>query len=137
MSDEPLDGNEEFANIIMGMSDHTTDPARPFTGQPHTDNGKRGQAEVRGIRFRDLADCVVKAWVDAAAHTVPDESKQDELRRRADDGTLNYNDLYALECGDIDPLALVRNVGCRVEMAMGIYPNVSPLACDDLPEDSQ
>lgn len=122
--------DDDLSDLIMGLSDHTTDADRPFTGQPHTDNGERGKTEVQGIRFRDLADCVVKAWIDAAGHTIEDEALRDELRERADDGTLNYNDLYQLECGDIDPLALVQSVSVRVEKMMGIYPNVPPLQGD-------
>lgn len=114
-------------DIIYELSNHTTDPERPFTGQLHTDNGERGKTEVTGIRFRDLADCVVQAWVDAAGHTIEDEEKRDELRRRADDGTLNYNDVYLLKCGDVDPLALQQNIACRVEKMMGIFPNVPRL----------
>ncbi len=115
---------DDLGGIVTGLSDHTTDPERPFTGQPHTVNGERGMTEVKGIRFRDLADCIVKAWIDAAGHTIQDETLRDELCRRSDDGTLNYNDVYKLECGDVDPLALMQNVCCRVEKAMGIYPNV-------------
>lgn len=126
---------DDLGDLLMGLSDHTTDPDRPFTGQPHTDNGGRGKTEVTGIRFRDLADCVVKAWIDAASHTIEDEVLRDELIRRADDGTLNYNDVYKLECGGIDPLALMQNVCCRVEKAMGIYPNVPKLEFDDQSED--
>lgn len=118
-------------DLLIAVTDHTTDPDRPFTGQPHTVNGQRGKTEVKGIRFRDLADCVVKAWIDAAVHTIEDESLGDELRQRANDGTLNYNDIYQLECGDIDPLALMQNVCCRVEKAMGIFPNVPKLDCDN------
>lgn len=114
----------DLGDIISGTLDHTTDPDRPFTGQPHTVTGNRGKTEVRGIRFRDLADCVVKAWIDAAVHTIEDEALQDELRTRADDGTLNYNDLYRLgDLNEVDPIALMQNVSCRVEKAMGIFPN--------------
>ncbi len=122
--------DESLGGIINDLSNHQTDPGRPFTGQPHTDNGERGKTELNGIRFRDLADCVVKAWIDSAVHTIEDESLRDELRRRADDGTLNYNDIFLLECGDVDPLALVQNVSIRVEKAMGIYPNVPRLEAE-------
>ena len=126
-----MTSSEELSDLVMRLTDHTTDPDRPFTGQPHTDNGERGKTEVTGIRFRDLADCVVKAWIDAAGHTIEDESLRDEMYRRSDDGTLNYNDVYNIECGDIDPVALVQNVCCRVEKAMGIYPNVPSLRTED------
>jgi len=114
----------ELGEIITNMSDHSTDPGRPFTGQPWTINGNRGKTEVKGIRFRDLADCIVKAWIDSAVHTIEDESLLDELSRRSEDGTLNYNDVFKLEGGDVDPLALMQDVCCRVEKAMGIFPNI-------------
>lgn len=112
------DSDFDLGVAIMSFSDHTTDPSRPFTGQKHTCQGERGRAEVRGIRFRDLADCVVKAFIDST----PEVS--DELRERADDGTLNYNDLYTLDSSEMDPIALIQNISCRVEKAMKIYPNI-------------
>ncbi|KKL81394.1 hypothetical protein LCGC14_1995240 [marine sediment metagenome] len=119
--------DRDLGDIIESMTDHTTDPDRPFTGQPHTDQGERGKTEVKGIRFRDLADCMVKAFVNSAGSDVEDEGLRDELYRRAEDGTLNYNDLYKLDLSEMDPLALVQNTMCRVEKMMGIYPNVPKL----------
>ena len=110
--------------MAESFADQTTDPDRPFTGHPHTDNGERGKTEVRGICFRDLADCVVKALVDAA----PDAS--DELRARADDGTLLWNDVYGLDLSEVNSISIVQNVSCRVEKMMGIYPNLPPLHAD-------
>ena len=114
----------DLNEIIMGLSDHTTDPDRPFTGQPHTENGERGKTEIKGLRFRDLADCIVKAWIDAGSVTIENEASAEELRKRAEDGTLNYNDVYNIECGEIDPLALMQCIIVRVEKAMKIYPNI-------------
>lgn len=125
----------ELDGIIHELSNHLTDPNRPFTGQPHTDNGERGKTEVKGIRFRDLADCVVKAFVDAAGFSIEDEAEREELYRRADDGTLNYNDVYRLDLSKMDPLALMQSVCCRVEKAMGIYPNVPKLHYESEAED--
>lgn len=127
--EEPMD----LGDIITGLSDHLTDPSRPFTGQPHTDNGERGKTEVKGIRFRDLADCIVRAFIDAAGFTIEDEELRDALYRRAEDGTLNYNDVYLLDLSQMDPLALLKNTCCRVEKVMGIFPNVPKLNCDNLP----
>ena len=118
MSDDPI---SELGDIFAQLNDHTVDPNRPFTGQPHTDNGKRGMTEVKGIRFRDLADCVVKAMVISC----PDVSE--ELRRRAEDGTLNWNDVYDLDFNEVDPIAIVQAVSCEVEKVMGIFPNIEPL----------
>ena len=123
--------DSDLPDILAGLTDFTTDPERPFNGQRHTSQGERGKTEVRGIRYRDLSDAVCKAWIDAAGHTIEDEQLRDELRQRADDGTLNYNDLYELECGDVDPVALILSVCCRVEKLMGIYPNVPRLRGSD------
>lgn len=108
-----------FGEIITSLTDNTTDKDRPFTGQSHTDQGERGKTEIKGIRFRDLADCVVRAFV-AAANFDCDE----ELNQRARDGTLNYNDLFTLDLDKMDPVALIQNIGCEVEKAMGIFPNI-------------
>ena len=122
--------DRDLGDIIESMTDHTTDPDRPFTGQPQTYQGERGKTEVKGIRFRDLADCVARVFVDAAGFDIEDEVVRDELYRRAEDGTLNYNDLYTLNLSKMDPVALIQNIGCRVEKVMGIYPNVPRLSAD-------
>ena len=122
---------EDLGDIIQGLGDHLTHPDRPFTGQPYTDQGERGKTEVHGIRFRDLADCVAKAFVDASSTDQGSEEEQDEWIRRADDGTLSYNDLYRLDLSKMDPVALIQNVCCRVEEAMGIFPNIPRLECDE------
>lgn len=118
-------------DIIMSLTDQSTDPARPFNGQRQTDFGERGKTEVKGIRFRDLADCICKAFIDCTGFTL---ENADEMRQRADDGTLNYNDLYELDLSEMDPVALIRNVACRVEKMMGIYPNVPKLHTEDAAE---
>jgi hypothetical protein len=119
---------QNLGNIIASMTDHTTDPNRPFTGQPHTCHGERGKTEVKGLRFRDLADCIAKAFVSSAGLDLSDEELREELYRRAEDGTLNYNDLYKLDLSQMDPIAMIQNVGCRVEKLMGIFPNVPKLS---------
>lgn len=126
--DDELQG---LGDIISGLGDELIDPNRPFTGQPHTDSGERGKTEVKGIRFRDLADCVVQAFVDCTSSDLEDEQLAEELRSRAEDGTLNYNDVYKLDTSRMDPLALVQNVTCRVERRMGIFPNVPGLEAND------
>jgi len=107
----------ELNDLITNVTDHTTDPGRPFTGQAHTSQGHRGKTEVKDIRFRDLGDCIAKAFIDSVEST-------DEMRQRANDGTLNYNDLFELDLFDMDPSALINNVCSRVEKMMGIYPNI-------------
>ena len=110
----------DIGKMITDLSDHTTDKNRPFSGQAHTHQGERGKTEVKGIRFRDLADCAVRAFV------VSCETAGGELRKRCDDGTLNHNDLFTFDMEDMDPLAFIQNLCCEVEKAMGIFPNVTP-----------
>ncbi len=105
-----------LGEMITSLGDHTTDSDRPFVGN-HWFQDERGKTEVKGICFRDLADCIVKAFVDSV-------ETNDELKKRSNDGTLNYNDLYTLDLSAIDPIALLLNVCCRVEKTMGIYPNI-------------
>lgn len=119
---------EDLRDIIANLTDHTTHKDRPFTGQPHTHDGERGKTEVKGIRFRDLADCSARAYVRACM--MPEELSN-ELNRRADDGTLNYNDLYRIDDPGMDPVALIQNIICEVEKQMSIYPNVPRLESQD------
>lgn len=119
-------------DIISNLSDQTTDPDRPFTGQCHTDQGERGKTEVKGIRFRDLADCIIKAFIDSAGFTL---DNYDEMRQRANDGTLNYNDVDELDLSQMDPIALLQNICYRVEKAMDIYPNLSKGMVDKMIKD--
>jgi len=121
------EAHKELSDAIEALTDHTTDLNRPFTGQPQTENGERGKTEIKGIRFRDLADCLVRAFVNAAALDLKDEKLTQELYRRAKDGTLNYNDLYKLDLSKMDPMSLIQNVNCEVEKMMGIFPNVPKL----------
>jgi hypothetical protein len=99
----------------------TTDPNRPFIGQDHTDEGERGKTEVKGIRFRDLCDCVVKGLFSAAEHESIDF---DEKCKRVENNTITYTDMYGLRLAEMDPNALIQRISCEVEKAMGIYPNI-------------
>lgn len=112
--------------LIWSMGDHLTHKDRPFTGQPHTYDGERGKQELSGIRMRDLADCVARAFVDSTLAIVMDEDEElaERLRQGRKDGTLNYNDLYKLPIDRMDPVALIQNITCQVEDAMGIWPNL-------------
>lgn len=84
------------------------DPSRPYDGQPHTDMGKRGKTEVKGITFRDLRDCFVRACYDSSG--LPAEEWP---------GTI-----YDLPWEDMDIIAVSQNLSCWVEKYMGIYPNL-------------
>lgn len=120
---EPLE-NEDARHIvecigeaIYQLDNHGLDPKRPYNGQPHTDQGVRGQTEVRGLTMRDVMDCFVIGWLRA--------NGKGSLVEAAD---FTYNDIYLHggEC-DIDPLAAMQNMSCEMERRMGIYPNVPGL----------
>ena len=94
---------------------------RPYNGQPHTDEGERGKTLVEGLTMRDVCDCMAIGLLDASG--IP------ELQDAADRGVWTYNDLYKLE--DFDPVAAIQNMACRIEMMMGIFPNVPKLVFED------
>lgn len=95
----------------MSPSDYPTTmfPDRPYDGQPHTDTGKRGAVEVKGLTLRDLRDCYVRACFLSSG-----------LRPSEWPGSL-----YDLPWQEMDPLALFQNMSCEIEKAMGVYPNVA------------
>ena len=103
-------------DAIYGLDDHTTEPSRAFLGQPHTNQGERGETLVAGLRFRDVCDCFVIGWLHA--------SRRSSL---AESGTATYNDVYECDDDNIHPLAVMQNMTCEMERRMGIYPNVPEL----------
>ena len=99
---------------IQGSSAYSLERHRPYDGQPHTDQGQRGKTEVRGLTMRDVADCMVRGFLDAAG-------KRREYPIR--------DDLYTIE-EDLDYGAVIQCAMCWVEKYMGIYPNVPGLTPD-------
>lgn len=87
------------------------DRDRPYDGQPHTDTGDRGRTEVKGITFRDLRDCFIRACYESSGLSVEEWP----------------GSVYDLPWSDMDVLAVAQNLGCNVEKYMGIYPNVPRL----------
>jgi hypothetical protein len=87
---------------------------RPYDGQSHTDEGERGKTLVEGLTLRDVCDCMAMGMLDASGIR--------ELQDAAEKGGWMYDDLYKLE--DFDPVAAIQNMACRIEMMMGIFPNV-------------
>jgi len=49
------------------MSTITNDRNRPYSDQPHTAQGLRGETEVTGITMRDLQDCLIQAFLASAS----------------------------------------------------------------------
>ena len=117
----------------LGWHDHSMRRDRPYNGQPHTGTGVRGATEIKGITFRDLRDCFIRAYVlshstyvsGSLARIQPNAALADEASK-GEDAALCESDLYTLQ-GDMDPMAFCQNLACEVEKAMGIFPNVPEL----------
>ena len=117
----------------LGWHDHSMRRDRPYNGQPHTSTGVRGATEIKGITFRDLRDCFIRAYAlshityesGSLARIQPNAALADEASK-GEDAAMCENDLYTLQ-GDMDPMAFCQNLACEVEKAMGIFPNVPEL----------
>lgn len=116
----------------LGWHDHNMRRDRPYNGQPHTSTGGRGATEIKGITFRDLRDCFIRAYVlshlsfDNAGKPVQPNAALGDEASKGEAATLCENDVYGL-VGGIDPIAVAQNLCCEVEKMMGIYPNVPKL----------
>lgn len=108
----------------LGITDRNMKRDRPYNGQPHTDTGERGRTEVRGVTFRDLRDCYIRAWFLASGHI--SKAKYDEACK-GENAALSEHDLYGFDLDKVDPMAVFQNFSCEVEKLMGIFPNVPPL----------
>lgn len=91
----PYTGDETESAFMDGR-------LRAYEGQGHTVNGARGQAEVRGVTFRDVADAVTT------------ELHRFQTREPG---------------GKWDSDALAQNVSILIEKMMGTYPNLQPGDC--------
>lgn len=132
-------------------SDYRNDRERPYNGQPWTDDGIRGQTEVKGLTLRDIKDCFIKALLQCGASdeylekdfmkcwdfTGCDENgtppkptqylldNQDKyVSTKVDTGNWRPQDVFKLELNKIDPLAVAQNLTCEIEKMMGIFPNI-------------
>ena len=115
---------EMFEDAFPECYDHNMQRNRPYAGQMHTDHGERGMTEIRGITFRDLRDCFVRACFLSAHHIHPAGYEQ---ANKGIDGVLCENDLYELDFNELDIVAVAQNMSCEVERIMGIFPNVPEL----------
>ena len=117
----------------LGWHDHSMRRDRPYNGQSHTDTGIRGAMELKGVTFRDLRDCYIRAWILAHDHykdgTIetlqPNAALRDEAYK-GEGAALCESDVYSVT-GSLDPMAVFLNFSCEVERIMGIYPNVPKL----------
>jgi len=114
----------------LGWFDHNMSRDRPYNGQPHTSTGVRGSTEVKGITFRDLRDCFIRAYILSHNHhrdnglnrAEPNATLRDEANK-GERAALCEDDVYKLK-GNVDPIAIAQNLCCEVEKIMGIFPNV-------------
>lgn len=113
----------------LGWHDHNMRRDRPYNGQPHTDTGIRGATEVKGVTFRDLRDCYIRAWCLSMGAEHQDNMPYYNEASKGENAALCENDVYALK-GGADRMAVFQNFACEVEKLMGIYPNVPKLVCD-------
>lgn len=114
----------------LGFHDHNMRRDRPYNGQPHTDTGIRGATEIKGITFRDLRDCFIRAVLLSTGAEVIGGKDMRPLYEEACKGeqaALCENDLYGFNLDALDPMAVCQNLSCEVERAMGIFPNVPEL----------
>lgn len=115
----------DIGKIMEDFAKHNGDKCRlyrnrPYIGQPHTDNGKRGKTEVHGVTFRDIKDAFVMAAFDAGNDQDPAGENFDRERK----GEVCYDDIYKLDLNKIDPIAWQQNLSTRIEKMMGIFPNI-------------
>lgn len=114
----------------LGFRDHNMLRDRPYNGQPHTCTGIRGSTEIKGITFRDLRDCFIRAVLLSTGAEVISGKDMCPLYEEANKGekaVLCENDLYGFDLDRLDPMAICQNLCCEVERVMGIFPNVPEL----------
>ena len=108
-----------FADI-QGDSAFRMDRERPYNGQMHTDQGERGKTLVEGLTMRDIADCMVRGFLDAGGIDT-----ENPIR----------DDIYKIDETKLDPGAVIQCSMCWIEKYMGIYPNVPELTYDSEEEE--
>lgn len=114
----------EQAQDDLGFNDINMRRDRPYNGQPHTDTGIRGATEIKGVTFRDLHDCFIRAVClssgPGAYYTEADKGEA---------AALCENDVYdaSKRAGGLDLMAVCQNLSCELERLMGIFPNVPKL----------
>lgn len=108
---EPLDLARVLEALCPSSMAAHLDPSRPYDGQPHTVHGERGRTEVKGITFRDLTDAFVRACYESSGLPIEEWP----------------GSVHDLPWDQMDIMAVSQNLGCNVEKAMGIYPNIPRL----------
>jgi hypothetical protein len=105
----------------LGLSDCDMHRDRAYQGQDHSWTGARGQFEVSNVSFRDLRDAFIRGSFMCAYNQSPELYHEANL---GEEGLICSNDLYTINLGEIDPMAIFQNMACEIEKMMGIYPNI-------------
>ena len=108
----------------LGFNNTDMSRSRPYNGQPQTGTGMRGATEIKGITFRDLRDCFIRAICLSASHLSP---VRYEEALKGEKAHLCENDIYAFDYNKLGILAISQNLSCEVERLMGIFPNIPKL----------
>ena len=90
---------------------------RPYDGQSHTEHGIRGATVIEGVTFRDLRDCLIRAYcLSSGPGPLYDEA------RKGEHAEIDENVIYTIK--GVDRLAVAQNMSCEIERLMDIYPNL-------------
>lgn len=133
IEDPDLSHKLSFAlKAVQGSTAYRNDRERPYNGQPWTDNGVRGQTEVKGLTMRDISDCIVQGFLSASGNGDLQHKcfAKDDEERPWMKGDWRHDDIYHVD-SDVDPGAVIQNALCYVESYMGIFPNVKRGGPDD------
>ena len=111
--------NDLWEHIEEELGFNNTDMSR---SRPGTD--MREATEIKGITFRDLRDCFIRAICLSASHLSP---VRYEEALKGEKAHLCENDIYAFDYNKLGILAISQNLSCEVERLMGIFPNIPKL----------
>lgn len=108
--------HEYMARTRTTTDIHFLDPERPYSGQPHTVQGERGNAQVSGMTIRDIYDCYIVACHEASGLSPEHWGKT----------------VWDLPFGDMDPVAIGQALAVNLEKRMGIFPNIPEVSREEL-----
>lgn len=113
----------------LGFYDVSMRRDRPYSGQAHTVSGVRGATEIKGITFRDLRDCYIRAMCQSSGAMTPGDAALYDEAEKGEGAALCSNDVFRIEA-DLDPIAVCQNLACEIEKLMGIFPNIHGATAD-------
>ena len=138
---------ETLEEALISLISNNLDSERPYTGQSHTDSGKRGAHVVNGLTMRDIVDCFKLGYMECMRKNDKEflpqlyisekgntfESFDDLLASNEGYDSHHVNpqkvkesDLFT-EHDEVDIIAASQNAACWIERKLGIFPNVEKL----------